>query len=100
MDKKRFRINIKIDGRNYPLEINRTDEEKYRLAAKIVNETVAQFRELFRDKDTQDILAMSAFQIALSKAEKQQNEEENLFIEEIKNLNDDVSDFLNAKKKK
>ena len=99
MDKKRFRINIKIDGRIYPLEINRADEEKYRLAAKIVNDTIAQFRELFRDKNTQDILAMSAFQIALSKAEKQKNEEENLFIEEIKNLNDDISDFLKQKTK-
>jgi cell division protein ZapA len=99
VDKKRFRINIKIDGRIYPLEINRADEEKYRLAAKIVNDTIAQFRELFRDKDTQDILAMSAFQIALSKAEKQKNEEENLFIEEIKNLNDDISDFLKIKTK-
>lgn len=99
MDKKRFRINIKIDGRNYPLEINRADEEKYRLAAKIVNETIGKFKELFRDNDTQDIMAMSAFQIALSEAEKQQNKEENLFIEELKNLNDDISDFLKEKKK-
>ena len=98
MDKKDFRINIKIDGRKYPLEINRADEEKYRLAAKIVNETVIKFKELFRDNDSQDILAMTAFQIALSYAEIQPGEEDNLFIEDLKNLNDDISDFLSKNK--
>ena len=100
MDKQNFRINIRIDGRVYPLEINRADEEKYRLAAKIVNETVTKFRELFRDKEARDILAMTAFQIALNRAEIQQKEERNLFIEELKNLNDDISDFLKDKKRK
>jgi len=100
MDKKRFRINIKIDGRGYPLDINRDDEERYRLAAKLVGETVNKYRDLFRDKDSQDILAMTAFQIALSNAEGQQSENESLFIEELKNLNDDISDFLKEKKKK
>ena len=100
MNKRNFRINIRIDGRIYPLEIDRADEEKYRLAAKIVNETVSKYRELFRDKEAKDILAMSAFQIALNRAEIQQKEEHNLFIEELRNLNDDISDFLKDKKKK
>ncbi len=100
MEKKRLRINIKIDGRIYPLDIDREDEEKYRLAAKIVNETVTKFREVFRDKDSRDILAMSAFQIALSEAKTQTTEEQDLFIGELKNLNDDISDFLKEKKKK
>ena len=100
MDKSKFRINIKIEGRNYPLYIDRTDEERYRLTAKIVNETVGKFRELFRDKDSQDIMAMSAFQIALSNTELLQRENESLFIDELKNINDDISDFLKEKKKK
>ena len=94
-----MRINIKIDGRNYPLDINREDEEKYRLAAKIVNETVTRFREVFRDKDSQDILAMSAFQIALNETKVQQIVEQNLFIGELKNINDDISDFLKEKRR-
>lgn len=100
MDKNKFRINIKIEGRNYPLYIDRVDEERYRLAAKIVNETVGKFRELFRDKDSQDIVAMTAFQIALGNTEIGQGENESLFIDELKNLKDDISDFLEEKKKK
>lgn len=99
MENNNFRIHIKIDSRTYPLDINRNDEEKYRLAAKIVNDTVGRFRGLFRDNDSQDILAMSAFQIALSVAETIKSEDKNLFIEELKNLNDDISDFLKEKRR-
>lgn len=98
MCEKRLKINIKIDGRVYSLDIDREDEEKYRLAAKIVNETVTRFRKVFHDKDSQDILAMGAFQIALGNTKVQQIEERNLFIEELKNINDDISDFLKEKR--
>ena len=100
MDRKKFRINIKIDGKNYPLTINFEDEERYRLAAKRVNDIVRQYREQFIDQDSKDILAMAAFQIALSNTEIQQRNDKTLFIEELKNLNDDISDFLKEKRKK
>lgn len=95
----KLKINIKIEGRAYPLFIDRVDEEKYRLAAKIVNETVGKYREMFQDKGSQDILAMTAFQLALSNLEWQERKDESLFIEEIKNLNDDISDFLKEKRR-
>jgi len=94
VDKNKLRINIRIDGRVYPLNIDRKDEEKHRIAAKTVNETVQRYRELFRDKDAQDILAMAAFQIALNQTEMLERENKSLFIDELKNLNDDISDFL------
>jgi len=100
VNKSKFGINIKIEGRVYPLQIDREDEEKYRLAAKMVNEMVLKFRELYRDKDSQDILAMAAFQVALGYTEMQFRKDKTLFIEELKNLNDDISDFLKEKKKK
>ncbi|GAB1453050.1 cell division protein ZapA [Draconibacterium sp.] len=98
MDKKKFRINIRIDGKNYPLTIDTEDEERYRLAAKRVNEIVRKYREQFGDQDSKDILAMAAFQIALSNTEADQRNDKSLFIEELKNLNDDISDFLKEKK--
>jgi cell division protein ZapA len=100
VDNRKFTINIKIDGKAYPLTINREDEERYRLAAKKVTDTVRKFREQFGDQDAKDILAMAAFQIALSKTEVVQNENKTLFIEELKNINDDISDFLKEKNKK
>jgi len=100
VDNKKFRINIKIDGKSYPLTINIEDEERYRLAAKRVNEIMRKYREQFGEQDSKDILAMAAFQIALSNTEMQQRNDKTLFIEELKNLNDDISDFLKEKRKK
>jgi cell division protein ZapA (FtsZ GTPase activity inhibitor) len=95
-----LRINIKIDGKGFPLIINNEDEERYRIAAKRVNDVVLKFREQFGERDSSDILAMAAFQIALNSTELQQQNDRTLFIEELKNLNDDISDFLKEKKKR
>lgn len=100
MENRKFTINIKIDGKGYPLTINREDEERYRLAAKRVTETVRKFREQFGEQDPKDILAMAAFQIALNCSEKQLSDDKSLFIEALKNLNDDISDFLKEKNKR
>jgi len=99
VESNKFRIHIKIDGRAYPLEIDRADEERYRIAAKKVSETVSSFRDIFRDNDARDILAMSAFQIALKNTALEESEDKSLFIDELKNLNDDISDFLKERKK-
>ena len=100
MNKEQLKINIRIDGRNYPLIINRIDEERHRIAAKTVNETVNKYRELFRNRESQDIVAMAAFQIALNHTEMLEREDKSLFMDELKNLNDDISDFLKEKTEK
>ena len=97
MKKKDFRIHIKIDGRNYPLNINRDEEERYRKAAKIVEETISTFRKMFQDNDNQDIMAMTAFQVALRYTEEQQSRDYSQFVDDIKDIKDDISDFLKEK---
>ena len=97
MNKDQFRINIRIEGRVYPLIIDRKDEERYRKAAKTVNETVAKYRKLFQDKDSQDILAMVAFQVALDHTELLERDDKSLFMDGLKDINDDISDFLREK---
>lgn len=99
-EKDKLGINITIDGKPYPLTIERNDEESYRIAAKKVNDVISRYRELFRDKSSQDILSMAAFQLALENIELQNKAGGALFIEELNNLNDDISDFLKEKEKK
>ena len=50
-------IKIKIDGREYPLKVDRDDEEKYRKAAKIINDIILQYRQKYSGSSTQDFLA-------------------------------------------
>ena len=100
MSESNFRINIKIDGRNYPLNIDRRDEERYRKAAKIVNETIAEFRNRFQNNDQQDIMAMTAFQAVLNYVRMENRQDYSQFIDELKDLKDDISDFLQEKSQK
>jgi cell division protein ZapA len=100
VNKEQLRIHIRIEGRVYPLNIDRKEEERHRIAARTVNETLARYKELFRDKDSQDILAMAAFQIALNHTELLQREDKSLLLDELKDIKDDISDFLNEKIKK
>jgi cell division protein ZapA len=95
--KDKLSINIRIDNRGYPLLIDREDEEKYRQAAKLLNDMVFHYRGHYADKDSQDILAMAAFQYVLKYLDEKKNAESNLLINEVKNINDDISDFLKLK---
>jgi cell division protein ZapA len=95
--KDKLSINIKIDNRGYPLLVDRNDEEKYRQAAKLLNDMVFHYRGHYADKDSQDILAMAAFQFVLKYLDEKMEAESSLLINEIKNINDDVSDFLKLK---
>jgi hypothetical protein len=48
----------------------------------------------YPEKDMQDILAMSAFQFVYSTLVLKENAEQATLISEIKDLNDDIDDFL------
>ncbi len=87
-------ININIDGRVYPLTIVREDEEKYRKAAKILNDIILQYRKKYADHDSKDFLAMTAFQFVLKNLELEEQADESPFIEEIKILNEHLGDYL------
>jgi cell division protein ZapA len=96
--KEKLPINIKIEGRQYPVEIDRKDEEKYRKAAGQLNEVISKYRNLYQEEDSQNILAMTAFSIMLKSLEKDESPDHSLFIDELKNIKDDITDFLEEKR--
>lgn len=99
MKENRFKINIKIDGKSYELTIDREDEERYRKAAKLVNETLIGYRQRFQT-DEKDIMAMTAFQQALNYCNEQERQNYSQFVDEVKEMKDDISDFLKERKQK
>ena len=54
-------IKIKIADREYPMRIDSSEEERLRLAGKMVNEKLKHYRDQFGIDDKQDLLAMVAF---------------------------------------
>ena len=85
MDGK-FHIKLQIVGRYYPLVIERKDEERFRKAARLINEKVAQYKQKYRDKDVQDFLAMTSLQFVLKELDLNEKLENQPMMGAIKEL--------------
>lgn len=60
-------IKVVIAGRSYPLTIAMEQEESIRTAARRIDERVQHLQSNYAVKDKQDLLAMSALQLAAEK---------------------------------
>jgi cell division protein ZapA len=60
-------IKIKIADREYPMKVKLADEERVRMAGKLINEKIKSYREQFGIDDKQDLLAMVAFDCLIDK---------------------------------
>ena len=63
MDKK-IKINISIAGKSYPMTVDVANEELYRVAAKRLNETIAEFNRV-PHFSSEDRLAMAALRFSI-----------------------------------
>ena len=66
MGDEKFLLTLTIDGRKYPLKINRAEEQAFRDAAKKINTKINQYRVAFGGENSgmtaQDVMAMTAIQ--------------------------------------
>jgi cell division protein ZapA len=58
-------IKIRIAEREYPMKVALEDEQRLRVAGKLINEKLKSFKDSFGIDDKQDLLAMVAFDIAV-----------------------------------
>lgn len=58
-------IKVTIAGRIYPMTVDADEEEKVRDAARRVDANLKELQENFAVKDKQDLLAMTALQMAI-----------------------------------
>jgi cell division protein ZapA len=94
MDDK-LSIRINIADRYYPLKIERTDEEKIRKAAKLINDKVLQYKQKYIDKDAQDFLAMAALQYVIKVLDTEDRNDLGPITSEIRELNEELDSVLN-----
>jgi len=99
MDDK-LSIRVNIADRFYPLRIDRKDEERIRLAAKLINEKVLQYKQRYSDKDVQDFLAMATLQYVIKLLELENQHDVNPFVELVRELNDQLDNILSEKSDK
>lgn len=64
MEDKELGINLIIDGTSYPLTINASEEPYYRQAARMVNDKLSIYKELFMGEGGVRVITMVAIDIA------------------------------------
>ena len=64
MAEEKVKINITIAGRNYPMTIDASKEELYRVAAKRLNEKISEYTRIPKI-DAQDRVAMAALRFSI-----------------------------------
>jgi cell division protein ZapA (FtsZ GTPase activity inhibitor) len=96
MDDK-LSIRVNVAERFYPLRIDRNDEERIRLAARSINEKVSQYKQRYADKDVQDFLAMAALQYVIKLLELENQHDDTIVVEAVKELNRKLEEILDSK---
>lgn len=89
MDEK-LSINVKVVDRQYPLKIDRKDEEVIRKAAALINEKVTLYKQRYTEKDTQDFLAMAALQFVIKNVELELKSDDTDLMDQLSELNDEL----------
>jgi len=94
MMEEEFSINVTIADRRYPMRINRSEEEKIRKAAKIINERILQYQQRYSGKDNQDCLAMSALQFVIQIMDLMDQSNSDQSMKQIEEINKQLVTYL------
>lgn len=86
-------ITVILAERHYPLKIKRTDEEKVRKAAKVINEKILQYKQRYAG-DIQDALAMTALQLVSQLVEEEYRTDVTPLVENLQELNEELEEYL------
>jgi cell division protein ZapA len=89
-------IKIKIADREYPMKVKRADEERVRMAGKLINEKVKSYKEQYGIDDKQDLLAMVAFDCLIDKMASEETHQviDQTVFEKVDRLNHLVSQSI------
>jgi len=89
-------IKIKIGNREYPMQVEVEDEERIRRAGKLLNEKIKNYQSQFGIDDSQDLLAMTAFDCLVEKLKGEESSEmaDDFSLREITKLNQLISNSI------
>ena len=90
----KIKINLQIAESNYPLTINREEEEMVREAAKQANIRLNAYREYYKNLEPEKIIAMVAYQFSLEKLQLMQRNDTTPYTEKGKELTELLEDYF------
>lgn len=89
-----FKIHILINGVRLPLTVQRSDEEIYRKAEKIVVKFINEYQKIYSQKSYTEILTYVAFRLAVVLTKQDSNEDVAPLAERIQKLDDELKALL------
>lgn len=93
-----FLITIKIGGQHvFQLQVKRSEEEVMRKAAKQIEQKIRQYRQRYPDEDkidTDDLLAMVAFQLSLTNLRLEELHDTSPITEKVQQLTSELEGYL------
>ena len=89
-------IKIRIGNREYPMRVKAEDEERIRRAGKLLNEKIKNYQNQFGIDDTQDLVAMVAFDCLVEKLKREETSEasDDFALDEISRLNQLITNSI------
>jgi cell division protein ZapA len=87
-------IKINIAERFYSLKVEPDEEEKIRLAAKIISDKILSLKERQSGKDAQDWLAMACLWFAMKVIDAENNPDLSIAIKGIQNFERQIAEYL------
>ncbi|MDR3119566.1 MAG: cell division protein ZapA [Mediterranea sp.] len=92
----KIKINLQIAEANYPLTIDRNDEEMVRKAAKQVNIRLNTYRTHYPNLDLEKVIAMVAYEFSLETLKQKQRNDTAPYIEKIEELTGVLEDHFKS----
>lgn len=93
MDDK-IRINLRIDNELYPLTIKRIEEERYRAAAKQVDDFIRKYRRMFSQESEKVHLVLTALELALINHSQKDKNDTQPFTDKLNQLMNDLDECI------
>jgi cell division protein ZapA len=89
-------LKVVVAGRTYPLSIEENEEQKVLDAAKNINKAIKLLKDNYAVKDMQDLLAMTALQLAAKKDNVSLEKRESINTDEIEAQLKSISEELDG----
>ena len=89
-------VKVVVAGRTYPLSVNEEEESKVMKAAADINKAVKLLQDNYAVKDMQDLLAMTALQLASRDANANDSDANSVELDKVEQMLEDLSKDLDA----
>ncbi len=87
-------LKVVVAGRTYPLSVDESEEQRVQKAAADINKAIKLLQDNYAVKDMQDLLAMTALQLASKPNSGKQEGIDDSVLKEIENNLKSLSDDL------